>query len=75
MKSFFKTLGCGLLVIFISLLTVATIVATIHTLFIELPVATGLVAVGKFLLAILWILMSILFLFILGAGLIRCEEG
>lgn len=74
MKQFFKTMGCGLGVILLSLMTVVEIWAVIKTLFIDLPTATGLVAVGKFLLAILWILTSIVNILLLGSGLIKCEE-
>ena len=75
MKDFFKTIGVGLLVLFISVLSITLIAASCYRLFVELPTATGITAVGMFAISLMWLAIGGLFIYALGYGVLKNNGG
>lgn len=66
MKKFFGLLLRGLAVVAAVFVSVACIFAACYRLFVELPAATGMTAVGMFLISLIWLAIGILTICALG---------
>ena len=66
MKDFLKTMGYGLAVLFTAFISVAAIAASCVDLFVNLPDASGLRAVGVFIFALLRLLIGGGLIYVLG---------
>lgn len=60
MKKFFGLFWRGLAVIIAGFVSVACTFAACYRLFVELPTATGMTAVGMFLISLIWLAIGIL---------------
>lgn len=66
MKDFLKTMGWGIAVLFTSFISVSAIACSCIDLFVDLPDASGLRAVGIFVLALARLLIGGGLIYVLG---------
>lgn len=73
MKNFLKTIGYGIIAIFIAFISVAAIVCACLGLFVDLPAATGFSAVSRFIYSLLELAVGCVLVYGLGYGLLNEE--
>lgn len=74
MKRFFKTIGYGLIHVFMSVMVLFTTAAAYHAFFINLPASMGIGAVGMFILGAGLVILSGLIIYALGFNMAKVNE-
>ena len=74
MKQFFKTVGYGLIHVFMSAMVLFLTAAAYHAFFIKLPASMGIDAVGMFILGVGLVALSGLIIYALGFNMAKVNE-